>query len=181
MATSDIERKFDVAVKLFVWFIAFLLNMALSIPGIVIALQYRNDNCITETSIYNVYLDRWLFFSSVFELICMFIALPYVFVRCSQQCMRATLFLCNLIFVVLITIGIYLLVMSDLVTCEHDTLWAISVVWVIITSAWIVSNILYILVSAVSRRYLVYQTTTIRRDDVYDEDFFRFGYPRSTV
>ena len=58
---GDINNKFKFLFTLVGWIIAFILVLAVSLPGIIIAYQYVSDDCVKGIK-YNELVDMWLLF-----------------------------------------------------------------------------------------------------------------------
>lgn len=142
---DDIERKLDTIWKFITWVIAFLISLAVCLPGIFISLQYSKDDCVQGTGEINIALDWWLFIACSFVISYMIIIM--IFICCNSKSKAIFVFwiIIHLIQVCWYTIGIYLIVNST-IKCKHNSLWQMAVAYcAIMGSAWIIETILIIL------------------------------------
>ena len=75
---NEIGDKFNRLWDLGVWIIAFLISMALCLPGIIISIQYSTDACVRKSGTINLALDGWLFIACMFVFIYMIIWLLFI-------------------------------------------------------------------------------------------------------
>jgi len=149
---DPIERKFILLIKILLWFIAFVVIGTLSLPGIIISVQYRKDSCVTKTGSYNIYLDWWLLSGSLFQLLSVLTCLPCVCFQIRKKIFAIYTWILNCLALIWIALGILLLVKSDLKTCEHDSLWVMSLVYIIAMSIWNMAQIFYEIVKCMDLR-----------------------------
>lgn len=122
------KRLFLISVlgKAVMWIGIFAVNSAICLPGVIISLQYRDDSCVTNTNTYNVLLDGWLLTGSMFQYSTIFMMLPCVCLALKSRTYQVFQLITNGLIAVWIGFGIFLVAKSDLHTCEHDSLWIMS-------------------------------------------------------
>jgi hypothetical protein len=146
-----LERKGSFGCKLIAWIMVFVPNTALCLAGLVISLQYQYDTCVTDTNYWNVFLDYWLLFVSLFQFSLIFMALPFVCYHFKNENIFPRFLLTfNMIMTVCIGFGIFLAVKSDLKDCKHDSLWAMSIVFMILIGIWIIVQGVHTLIKTVT-------------------------------
>lgn len=122
--------KVDSLKNMVVWTQVLLITVAFCIPGIIISLQYSTDECVKK-SVINVELDQWLLIAAICHMIVIISFLPVVCCVWKHKCIR----LIPLIFISLLTIwgsiGVYLIIESNLNNCSHDSLWIMSLIEII--------------------------------------------------
>lgn len=148
-----IERRCLFVGKVIVWTLVFILNTGLCIPGIVISLQYKNDTCVTKTSNWNVFLDWWLLASAIFQFAIAFMTLPCVCFHFEKvQAFRTFIIITDIIIGLSTALGIFLVAKSDLGSCQHDSLWVMSIVFIVTILLWITFQIVYGIIKCINNR-----------------------------
>jgi hypothetical protein len=145
-----LERKGAFVLKLIGWILIFIPNSALCIAGFIISLQYHNDSCVTQTNYWNIFLDYWLLFGSFYQFSMIFMTLPCVCYHFkNENVFPRFLLLSNILMTGWISFGIFLVVKSDLKTCQHDSLWAMSIIFMVIIGLWITVQCVYAIIKSV--------------------------------
>lgn len=133
---NDIERKIDIIWRFIVWVIAFLISLAICLPGIFISLQYSKDECVRGSGNINIALDWWLFIACGFVLIYMIVLVVFICLNAKNKIFKIFWVIVHLIQIIWYSIGIYLIVNSTL-ECKHNSLWQMSLAYCIIMgTAW---------------------------------------------
>jgi len=145
-----INRKCNFILKVVLWCVVLILNIGVTLPGIIISLQYRSDDCVTSTNYWNIFLDYWLLYGSMFQFILPFLALPCVCCHFKANVFRVFIVIVNILLSAWIGLGLFLLSRSDLKTCPHDSLWVMSIIFLVIVACWIISQIAYITIKIVN-------------------------------
>ncbi len=127
-----IRSKIKILFQTVAWIVAFLMILSYNVPGIVIAIQYSNDPCV-DKNISNFSIDIWLLVACSYTILYMFLALITICAEIRKCLFTTFYFFTHLIPITWIGIGIYLLIISSL-ECEHNSVWAMSLSWIIITS-----------------------------------------------
>jgi len=147
-----LQRKINFIGKIVFWFVIFVVNSALCLPGIIISLQYRNDICVTKTGYFNVFLDWWLLIGSLYQFFIVFMTLPYVCFNLKNKAFRVFMWISNALLTSWIGLGIFLVIKSDLRKCQHDSLWLMSMIYIIIVGIVIFIQVFYTIVKKFSNR-----------------------------
>ena len=119
--------KVDHVVKMFIWTQVLIITVALCIPSIIIALQYSGDTCVIG-EIWNVRLDEWLLVAALLQLISIISFLPSVCCVWKHCCSRMIPLILIGALMIWIGLGIFILTQSDLNSCQHDSLFVMSVI-----------------------------------------------------
>lgn len=146
---ESLQRKVNFLGKVVLWIGVFAVNSAICLPGIIIALQYRKDTCVTNTTTYNLLLDWWLLLGSMFQYSTIFMMLPCVCFVLQTKMYRIFQIITNLLIGIWIAIGIFLVSKSDLQSCEHDSLWVMSLAFIIVYGVWLVFLLSWVIVKNV--------------------------------
>lgn len=142
---EDINRKIDLIWRFIVWVIAFLISLAICLPGIFISIQYSGDDCVKNSGIINIALDWWLFIACSFVLLYMIILVIFICVNASNKVFRFFWLVVHFIQILWYSIGIYLIANSTL-ECQHNSLWQMALAYCIIMGiAWLAETIWMVL------------------------------------
>lgn len=138
---QDIEQKIDTIWRFVVWALAFLISLSLSLPGIIISLQYSSDDCVTTSGNINIALDLWLLIACVFVIVYMILILILICINVMNRTLGICWLIIHLFQLGWYIIGIYLIINSTL-KCKHNSLWQLSVAYcAIMGCAWIVETL----------------------------------------
>ena len=146
---ESLQRKVNFLGKVVMWIGIFAVNSAVCLPGVIISIQYRNDSCVTNTNTYNVLLDWWLFAGSMFQYSTILMMLPCVCLVLSGRTYRIFQVITNGLVAVWIGLGIFLVAKSDLHTCQHDSLWIMSLVFITVYGLWTLFLVLWLVLKNV--------------------------------
>jgi len=142
---DDIERKLDTIWRFIVWGVAFLISLAICLPGIFISLQYSQDDCVKGSGTINIALDWWLFIACSFVLLYMILLVVFICANAKTKTFRIYWIIVHIIQLVWYSIGIYLIYNSTL-KCQHNSLWQMSFAYCCIMGvAWIAETIWIVL------------------------------------
>jgi hypothetical protein len=134
---DDIERKLDIIWRFIVWVIAFLISLALCLPGIFISLQYSQDDCVKGSGDINIALDWWLFIACSFVLLYMIVLVVFICSNAKTHTFKFFWIIVHIVQLIWYSIGIYLIVNSTL-KCQHNSLWQMSLAYCCIMGvAWV--------------------------------------------
>lgn len=148
-----LKRKCAFVLKVVLWSVVFILNTGFCMPGIIIALQYHNDACITDGGVWNLFIDYWLLIGSVFQFAIPFMTLPCVcFHFDSNYVFRTFMVVSDVLLGAWVVFGVYLVANSDLKSCEHDSLWVMSIIFIVSVALWILFQIIYITIRTINNR-----------------------------
>lgn len=172
----DINRKCRFLVFLGVWIILFLFVIGLTVPGIIISIQYSKDNCVTSSAI-NVQLDAWLIVSSIGIIGLSLISLCVLCVIPRSKFVKTWMFIFDLCIGAWAGIGWYLLYASTL-NCTHDSLWLISLIHVATLSFTCIISTFYLFMSCM-RWFRKKCSNQSRHDDlpIYNPSPPQFSHP----
>ena len=138
MKTKDPVDKLTLLFKMLIWLLVLIITVAICIPGIIISLQYSGDPCIIGKQ-WNVRLDEWLLISSLFHLVSLISFLPSICCVWKNMCSK----IIPLIFVILLGVwacgGIFVMTVSDLSSCSHDSLWVMSIIELVFVGIFIIT------------------------------------------
>ena len=140
---DKIQQKATCVARCGVWALIFILNIALSLPGVIISLQYQNDDCVTKTSKMNVYLDTWLLIGSLYQFAIMFMILPCVCLHVRKRYIRVFLLISGIMQAAWTGMSAFLIFNSDLKSCAHDALWIMSTIFTVTLGMWLICQTLY--------------------------------------
>lgn len=149
---DSLERKGKRALKTLKWILVFILISVIAIPGLIISLQYSSDSCVTKTSYINVELDQWLLLASLSYVTIMLLSLPCTCCEVEKVCSRLWTLIFSLILAAWGAVGIYLIANSDLKSCQHDSLWIMTLISITCLCLYIVLQIMYRIYSYCSYR-----------------------------
>ena len=142
---NEIGDKFNRLWDLGVWIIAFLISMALCLPGIIISIQYSTDACVRKSGAINLALDGWLFIACMFVFIYMIIWLLFICTRVADRVFKCYWIVIHCLQIAWYSIGIYLIVNSTM-ECEHNSLWEMAVAYcALMGTAWVIETVMMIL------------------------------------
>lgn len=96
--------KVDLLVKMFGWTQLLIITVAICIPSIIIGLQYSGDSCVVG-DVWNIRLDEWLLFASLFQLVTIISFLPNVCCTWKHWCIRLVPFILMIILFLLFALG----------------------------------------------------------------------------
>ena len=147
---THLTRKCNFILKVVLWCVIFIVNLGITLPGVIIAVQYQYDTCVTKTSFWNLFLDNWLLCGSIFHMVLPFLALPCVCHHFKTCVFQTFLMICDVILLGLLILGIFLAMRSDLRTCEHDSLWVMSMIFMVIIGIHLVLQTVYVIVQLIN-------------------------------
>ena len=137
MKSKNPVDKATLLLKMLIWLLVLIITVAICIPGIIISLQYSGDPCIVGKQ-WNVRLDEWLLISALFHLVSLISFLPSICCVWKNMCSK----IIPLIFVILLGIwacgGIFVMTISDLSSCSHDSLWVMSIIELVFVGIFII-------------------------------------------
>lgn len=162
-----IQRKCGFILKVVLWCVVLIVNSGISLPGIIIALQYRSDNCVTSTNYWNIFLDYWLLFGAIFQLALPFFTLPCVCCHFESNLFRYFMIVNDILLTGWVCLGLFLITRSDLRTCSHDSLWVMSIVFLVIISTILVIQITYAVIKIVNH---ICVTQEIQYQQIWNSD-----------
>ena len=136
MSTKSPLDKADMLFKMFVWTQVLIITVAICIPGIIISLQYSGDQCVVG-KLWNVRLDEWLLIASMVQLVSIISFLPTVCCVWKHWCSKLIPLSLILILLLCLGLGIFLMAVSDLSACGHDSLFVMSVIEIIFIGIFI--------------------------------------------
>ena len=128
---SRVKRKVKLLFQGLLWMFCYLAVLAYCIPGIVIAVQYSEDKCVTS-NLFNLELDIWLMIGCCYMIGYMMVTLCAL---CSIRSSRRFYLyygISHALFFIWLLLGMYLEIKSSL-NCPHDSLWAMSIAFSCIT------------------------------------------------
>ena len=128
---DDFDTKLKFLAKQIVWIVVMFLMLPLCLWGIYIGYQYMDDECVRKTP-YSIALDLWLIIACAYDFILWFIVMVLLCCRARGRCRRIVMGPLNLINIVWMVIGLWLLVESQ-IRCQHNELWVMSLVVICIT------------------------------------------------
>ncbi len=138
---QDMQQKIDTIWRFVVWIVAYLISLALCLPGIFISIQYANDSCVKGSGTINIALDAWLFIACLFVQVYMLVILVFICLNARDKTFRVFWICVHVLQLGWYIIGIYLIVNSTL-DCKHNSLWQMSVAYcAIMGSAWFLETI----------------------------------------
>lgn len=134
---SDFDRKLRFFAKQLGWMFVCILVGFFGSWGIYTGVQYMNDECVTKTKT-GIALDYWLITACVYDMV--FCIIVWLLLCChAKGCIRRLVIwpihLGNLVWT---GIGIWLVVESN-IRCQHNSLWVVSMVLIILTGLTAVS------------------------------------------
>jgi hypothetical protein len=136
MQTKNPLDKGELLIKILLWVQVLIITVAISIPGIVISLQYLGDSCVVGKQ-WNIRLDEWLFIASLLHMVSLVSFLPSICCVWKGVCSRIV----PLIFIIVLglwgVLGVYILAVSDLSSCTHNSLWMMSIMDIIFIGIFI--------------------------------------------
>lgn len=127
MQTKSPVDKAAVLLKMFIWIQVLIVTVAICIPGIIISLQYSGDPCVSAKQ-WNIRLDEWLLISSLMHLISLISFLPSICCVWQNICSKIVPLILVIILGLWGALGAYVISVSDLTTCSHDSLWVMSII-----------------------------------------------------
>lgn len=143
-SNNEIGEKFNRLWDLGVWIIAFLISMALCLPGIIISIQYSTDACVRKSGAINLALDGWLFIACMFVFIYMLVWLLFICTRVADRVFKCYWIIIHCLQIAWYSIGIYLIINSTM-ECEHNSLWEMAVAYcVLMGTAWLTETVMMI-------------------------------------
>ena len=138
--------KFDLLVKMFGWTQLLIITAAICIPSIIIGLQYSQDKCVVG-DVWNIRLDEWLLLSSLVQLVTIISFLPNVCCAWNHWCIKLVPLTLIVILLCIFILGVFLISLSNLSNCLHDSLFVMSVIEIIFVGIFISTYIIYQLAS----------------------------------
>ena len=138
MQSKSPVDKAELLLKMFIWIQVLIITVAICIPGIIISLQYAGDPCVVGKQ-WNIRLDEWLLVSALMHLISLISFLPSICCVWKNMCSK----IIPLIFVIVLGVwgaaGIYVMTVSDLTTCTHDSLWVMSIIELVFIGVFLIT------------------------------------------
>lgn len=160
---ESIEEKISRIGRVLTWILVFIIVSVISLPGIIISLQYSKDECVTKTSL-NVELDEWLLIASFSYMFIVILFMPWACCRLRKLWFRILFIFLSLLVTAWASIGVYLLVHSDLEKCAHDSLWIVSLVNLTSVGLFIMCLTMYVIYI-----YCRYKQKQMVTQEVWDE------------
>lgn len=125
MPENPFESKIGYLLKMLGWTQVLMISCAFFIPGIIISMQYFADDCVTSNNL-NVRLDEWLFVGAIMQFAVVVSFLPTVCCVWKHWFPRVISLAMVVVLNAWAAIGIYLMVVSNLTKCNHESLWWMS-------------------------------------------------------
>ena len=170
---ESIKNKAERALRIVKWTLSFIVISIVSLPGIIISLQYRKDDYITNTNYINVELDEWILIASFGYIIMTFSFIPCVCCKVRKRYFRTGIVLYTLIGMAWAGIGTYLMINSDLKSCSHDSLWIVSLVNLTSLGFFVLIELMYglYLICRWKQRQILTPNDSVRFGWLDDYDF----------
>jgi hypothetical protein len=138
---EDMQRKVDTIWRFVVWIVAYMISLALCLPGIFISIQYANDACVKGSGTINIALDAWLFVACLFVQVYMLVILLFICLNAKDKTFRVFWIFIHVLQFGWYVIGIYLIINSTL-DCKHNSLWQMSIAYcAIMGGAWLLETL----------------------------------------
>lgn len=166
---EKIQSKAERCLRVAKWFLSFFVILIVSLPGIIISIQYSTDTCVTKTNYVNIELDEWLLAASFGYIFITLLYLPCVCCKVRKRWFRISIVLFSVVGILWGALGIYLVCNSDLKNCTHDSLW-------IMTLVSLTSLGFFILIELVYALFLIcrWRQQTMYKEEI--EDGSRFAW-----
>jgi hypothetical protein len=159
---ESIEEKLSRIGRVTSWILVFIIIILISVPGIVVSIQYSKDACVTNSKL-NIELDEWLLIASFAYIVIILTFLPWACCRLRKIWFRLLFVFLSLLVTVWGIIGVYLLVNSNL-KCGHDSLWVVSLVNLTSVGLFILCLTMYCI-----NIYIRYRQKRIVPQEVWEE------------
>jgi len=140
MDPDNFDTKLRFLATQIAWIVAMMVIMPICFAGIYIGTQYFDDKCVRQTS-YTIALDWWLIIACIYDIIFWIIIMILLCCKARQTCRRVMMWPLNIINVIWMGIGIWLLIEGQ-IRCQHNTLWVMSLVVISITLTLAVSIVI---------------------------------------
>ena len=134
--------KVDLLLKMFAWTQLLIITVAICIPSIIISLQYSGDQCVIG-DVWNIRIDEWLLLSSLFQLVTIISFLPSVCCTLKHWATKIFTIIFMIILFLCLILGIFLISLSNLTTCLHDSLYVMSIIEICFIGIFIMSYAMY--------------------------------------
>lgn len=125
---QDINNKVRFLTSLVVWIVGCMLVVPVSVPGIIISVQYSSDKCVQGTTTINIALDAWLLIASIGMVICTILVLIGLCINLRSQILKGFAVFMSIVYTLWTVLGWYLFANSSL-ECQHDSLWVMSLIY----------------------------------------------------
>lgn len=140
---QDINNKVRFLTSLVVWIVGCMLVVPVSVPGIIISVQYSTDKCVKGTTTINVALDAWLLIASVGMVVCTILVLVGLCVNIKVRILKGFAILMSIVYTLWTVMGWYLFSNSTL-ECQHDSLWVMSLVYLCVLTTCEICEMIWI-------------------------------------
>lgn len=140
---QDISNKVQFLTSLVLWIVGCMVILPISLPGIIISLQYSTDECVKGSTKINIALDVWLCISCAGMIISTVIILLLLCINPKTRILKGFGICISIIYGMWTIVGWYLLINSTL-ECDHDSLWVMSTVFLSVLSTAIVCGLIWI-------------------------------------
>ena len=130
---EDITNKVRFLTGLVVWIVGCMLVVPVSVPGIIISVQYSTDKCVKGTTQINIALDAWLCIACIGMIISTLFTLVGLCVNIRRRVLKGFGIFIAIVYGLWAIIGWYLFANSTL-GCDHDSLWVMSLIYLCLLS-----------------------------------------------
>ena len=133
---DEINGKFKFIFLLIVWIIALIIVLAITLPALIISIQYTNVDCVAKSNWFDKLADLWLLASSVMILGFCFLCLGFICLGVSFKFWKRLFVFFALFCTIIIGIG-WGIFLNTTLNCEYDSLWMMILVFLIILTTTI--------------------------------------------
>ena len=128
---DDFDRRLQFLARQVAWIVVMFMILPFCLGGIYVGYQYMDDECVRKTS-YSLALDWWLIVACVFDMFFWFVVMILLCAKAKYRCRRIFIWPMNVGNIAWMSVGIWLLVESQ-IRCQHNTLWVISLVVIVLS------------------------------------------------
>jgi hypothetical protein len=136
METKSPVDKAALLFKMFIWMQVLIITVAFCIPGIIISLQYSKDPCVVGKQ-WNIRLDEWLLISALMHLLSLISFLPSICCVWRNICSKIVPLILVTVLGLWGVLGAYVMTVSNLTDCDHDSLWVMSIIEIVFIGIFI--------------------------------------------
>jgi hypothetical protein len=115
-----------------IWVLVLVLIFPIITWGISIGYEYMDDACVRKTP-YSIALDWWLIIACIYDAVFWLVIMILLCYHSGLICRQIIVWPFNIINIIWMGIGIWLLVENSQIRCAHNTVWVMSLIVITIT------------------------------------------------